>query len=158
MKGTTIISMPNKTAFTSSKKVNILVLRYTVHPADIHVSLSTLKYYSMPTQIFIIHTAKLISQRYVWPGVQKDCRTWARACHSCQRSKISRHITTPLGNFALPTSRFQHVHIDIVGPLPTSDGFRYCLTAVDRFTRWPEAIPMQASRLRRWPEPCCPDG
>ena len=87
-------------------------------------------------------TAKLVSQRFVWPGVQKDCRNWARACMSCQRSKISRHITTPLGDFALPTSRFQHVHIDIVGPLPTSDGFRYCLTAVDRFTRWPEAIPL----------------
>ena len=88
-------------------------------------------------------TAKLISQRFVWPGVQKDCRTWARACQSCQRSKVSRHTTTPLGDFAVPTSRFQHLHIDIVGPLPTSDGFRYCLTAVDRFTRWPEAVPLQ---------------
>ena len=87
-------------------------------------------------------TAKLISQRYVWPGVQKDCRTWARACQSCQRSKVSRHTTTPLGDFALPTTRFQHLHVDIVGPLPTSDGFKYCLTAVDRFTRWPEAIPL----------------
>jgi hypothetical protein len=55
-------------------------------------------------------TAKLISQRYVWPGVQKDCRTLARACQFCQRSKISRHTTTPLGDFTLPTSRFQHVH------------------------------------------------
>ena len=57
-------------------------------------------------------------------------------------SVISRHITTPLGNFALPTSRFQHVHVDIVGPLPKSDAFRYCLTVVDRFTRWPETIPL----------------
>ena len=39
----------------------------------------------------------------------------------------------PLGDSALPTSRFQHVHVDIVGPLPTSDGFRNCLKAVDRF-------------------------
>jgi hypothetical protein len=25
-------------------------------------------------------TAKLVVQRFVWPGVQKYCRTWARAC------------------------------------------------------------------------------
>ena len=78
----------------------------------------------------------------MWPGVQKDCRAWARACQSCQRSKVSRHTSTPLGDFDTPTSRFQHLHIDIVGPLPTSDGFRYCLTAVDRFSRWPEATPL----------------
>ena len=69
-------------------------------------------------------TAKLISQRYVWPGVRKDCRTLARACESCHQSKISEHTTTPLGDFALPTSRFQHVHIDIVVQLPTSDNFQ----------------------------------
>jgi hypothetical protein len=85
--------------------------------------------------------AKLISQRFVWPGVQ-DCCTWARACQSCQWSTVSRHTTTPLGDFALPTSRFQLVHIDIVCPLPTSDVFRNCLMA-DRFIRWPEAIPLQ---------------
>ena len=52
----------------------------------------------------------------VWPGVQ-DCRTWARACMFRQRLRISRHITTPLGNFALPTFRIQHFHVDIVGPI-----------------------------------------
>ena len=30
--------------------------------------------------------------------------------------------------------------MDIVGPLPSSHGYRYCLTLVDRFSRWPEAI------------------
>jgi hypothetical protein len=32
--------------------------------------------------------------------------------------------------------------IDIMGPLPKSDGFRYCLPSVHCFTRWPEAIPL----------------
>jgi hypothetical protein len=87
-------------------------------------------------------TAKLVAQRFVWPGVQKDCRSWARACQSCQRSKVSRHRVTPLGDFTPPAARFLHVHTDLVGPVPTSAGYTYCLTAVDRFTRWPEVIPI----------------
>jgi len=76
----------------------------------------------------------------VWPAIQKDCRTWARACQHCQRSKVSRHIINPVGDFTLPPARFLHIHIDLVGPLPSSEGFHYCLTAIDRFTRWPKVF------------------
>jgi hypothetical protein len=47
-----------------------------------------------------------------------------------------------LGNFASPAARFLHVHLDLVGSLPTSTSYTYCLTAVDHFTRWPEVIPI----------------
>jgi cleavage and polyadenylation specificity factor subunit 1 len=47
-----------------------------------------------------------------------------------------------VGDFTLPAARFLHIHIDLVGPPPTSAGYTYCLTAVGRFTRWPEAIPI----------------
>jgi hypothetical protein len=36
-------------------------------------------------------TAKLVAQRFVRPGVQNNCRTYARACQSCQCSKVSCH-------------------------------------------------------------------
>ena len=87
-------------------------------------------------------TQHLITQRYVWPGINKDIRNWTRSCVPCQKSKVIRHTVSPLGTFSTPDVRFDHIHIDIVGPLPPSQGFKYLFTCIDRFTRWPEAIPL----------------
>lgn len=88
-------------------------------------------------------TQKLVTTRFVWPGVNADVRRWTRACIQCQRTKIQRHSSTPLSTFPKPNARFDVVHIDLVGPLPTSQGYTYLLTCIDRFT-WPEAIPLTA--------------
>ena len=74
--------------------------------------------------------------------MQNDCRTWAKICQNCQCSKVARHTITPLGRFTLPSGCFSNIHIDLIGPLPSSAGKQYCLTAIDRFTRWPEAYPI----------------
>ena len=50
--------------------------------------------------------------------------------------------TPPLASFWTPDARFDVVHVDLVGPLPPSHGYTCLLTCVDRFTKWPEAIPL----------------
>ena len=87
-------------------------------------------------------TKRLIAARYVWPGFKKDITLWAKCCLSCQQSKISRHVSSPLQSFPVPSSRFEHLHVDIVGPFPPSRGYTYLFTVINRFTRWPEAIPL----------------
>ena len=87
-------------------------------------------------------TAHLVSKKFVWPSMNKDVKEFTKTCLSCQRSKIQRHVHKPVGEY-LPTSkRFDEIYLDIIGPLITSEGQRYCITLIDRFTRWPEAIPV----------------
>ena len=87
-------------------------------------------------------TQQLITTRFVWPGINRDVRQWAKTCQQCQRCKIHRHTKSQFSTFSTPDARFDHLHIDIVGPLPPSNGQMYILTCVDRFTRWPVAIPV----------------
>lgn len=87
-------------------------------------------------------TKKMISDKFIWSGLKKQVGLWAKACLRCQAAKVHRHTTAPVAHFAPTTRRFDHVHVDIVGPLPPSQNYRYLFTIVDRFTRWPEAIPL----------------
>ena len=87
-------------------------------------------------------TDRVIRKRYVWPSMRRDISDWCKACPECQQSKISRHNRLLPSQITAPDGRFRHVHMDIVGPFPVSNGFRYCLTVIDRFSRWPEAVPL----------------
>ncbi|BHF84348.1 hypothetical protein SprV_0902749900 [Sparganum proliferum] len=87
-------------------------------------------------------TQRLVSERFVWPSMNTDIRQWTRSCLACQKAKVGRHNKVPIGTFLAPDARFAHVHIDLVGPFPTSRGCNYLLTAIDRFTHWPIATPI----------------
>ena len=65
-------------------------------------------------------TCKLVKQRYYWPNMDADIQKFVSECTSCQQSKITRHTKTPVDPISAPADRFQTVHIDIVGALPTA--------------------------------------
>lgn len=90
----------------------------------------------------IRNTRKQMTTRYFWPSMNTDVAQWTRTCLACQKSKIQRHTVTPLGQFQ-DAGRFEHVHIDIVGPLQPSEECQYIVTMIDRRTKWPEATPVK---------------
>nr|CDS30914.1 pol polyprotein [Hymenolepis microstoma] len=74
---------------------------------------------------------------------RQDVRQWAKTCLSFQASKAHKYNCSPLACFPLPKARFRHIHVNIVGPLPPSSSFIYILTCIDRYTRWPIAVPLR---------------
>ena len=88
-------------------------------------------------------TVKLITDRFLWANMNSDVRDWVSECLECQKCKVHRHTKSPFYTFSKPDARFSHIHVDIDGPLPTCQGYQYLLTIVDRFSRWPTAIPIK---------------
>ena len=86
-------------------------------------------------------TRQAVAEKVVWPSMRVDVTRWARECLACQQAKVTKNTTPPIGDYAVPNKRFDHINIDLVTLRP-SNGFRYRLTIVDRFTRWPVAVPL----------------
>lgn len=89
------------------------------------------------------NTVNLIAARYLWPGMNKYIENFVKTCTKCQQTKIWRHTHTPFSSYVPPNSRFEHINIDLIGPLPLSNNKKYCLTIIDRFSRWPEVAPIE---------------
>ena len=85
---------------------------------------------------------RLVSRSFVWKFLARDVSLWTQSCLDCHRSKIQTHVKAPVHQIPVPGRRFSHIYVDLVGPLPQSNGFFYLFTIIDRSTRWPEAIPM----------------
>lgn len=62
--------------------------------------------------------------------------------HWLQKVKIQHHTQSPLQQFQIPDQRFEIMHLDLIGPLPQSNGSIYCLTMIDRLSCWLEDVPL----------------
>ena len=54
-------------------------------------------------------------------------------------------VVAPVQPIAVPERHFSYIHLDLVGPLPSSDCYSHLLTVIERSTRWLEAIPLRST-------------
>ncbi len=70
------------------------------------------------------------------PGTETD---W-----QCARGKASPHYVAAVQPIPVPERRFTHMHMDIVCPFLSAEGFAYFFIMVDRSTRWQEVVPIKS--------------
>jgi hypothetical protein len=87
-------------------------------------------------------TLELLSRRYYWTSMRHDVERFVRNCHTCRRTKATRHA--PFGTLKplpVPHHPWQSVSVDFVTGLPVSEGYDAICAVVCRLTKQRHLIP-----------------
>ena len=96
-------------------------------------------------------TLRRVSADYYWPRMRTQVEDFVTTCHPCQVAKQSPTVKAGVGTFPVPDQRFSAIHLDVVGPLVPSNGYKFLLTIFCRTSRWLEAYPLKQATS----EECC---
>lgn len=91
----------------------------------------------------IKRTINRIKQRYSWKNMRQMVINYISKCKICQINKQHRHIREKSTITDTPSSSFETIIIDTVGPLKISNGYRYILTIQCDLTKYVVAIPLE---------------
>ena len=87
-----------------------------------------------------------LRKRYYSPNLACKVQKFLDGCENCMKSKSAKEpqLRPPLQKIYDPCDGPEDLlEIDIVGPLPASNGFTHILTAVDVFSRYLFAVPLK---------------
>ena len=85
-----------------------------------------------------------ITDSYFWPGIKSDIQNHVQSCLQCQLRKKVFRKPVPLSPLPITDQPNQRVHVDLFGPLKTSNNSnKYILCITDAFTKHAEVIPIE---------------
>ena len=132
------------------KEKGYIMKNNTLYKIKNNEELKVIKNYEFEGIMYIAHDHELsghfgidatydrIKNKYYWKGMRKDIEAYVKSCNNCQRrgKPIGKHEL----NVIKVKEPFYQMGIDIIGPLKiTERNNRYIVTAMDYFTKWPEA-------------------
>ena len=92
----------------------------------------------------VTKTIDRISKQWYWPTLSADVTNYVKSCVVCNQvnSRVAKYHE--LGQ--LTPSKFvnERVHIDLLGPLPLLNGYKYLLVCVDSFSGFMKLIPLES--------------
>jgi len=87
----------------------------------------------------------MLLKKFWCKGLERTARRWCTACLVCAKRKPRRRWGSTPPGILVSRHPWDLIAIDTVGPFPTSaDGYRWILTIIDTFTRYPIAVPLRS--------------
>ena len=75
---------------------------------------------------------ELLKQNYWWPGLKEDIKKYMQECIKCQQNKVQHQKKSgKLHSLGILQGLWQEISIDIVGPLPKSNGMDAIVVIMD---------------------------
>ena len=91
-------------------------------------------------------TYQALTENYYWPNMMPEVTSFVRQCKTCASVKVTGTAHVGKHQTFYADRPFEIVHMDLVGPLPTTDeGYKYILTMMDSFSGIIQAIPLYES-------------
>ena len=138
------------------KEVKYVIRNNLLYRKEENKLLKVIRKYEFEGLMYIAHDHELsghfgidatyerVKEKYYWKGMRRDIEIYVKSCDSCQRrgKPIGKHEL----NVIKVKEPFYQIGIDVVGPLPiTERNNRYIVTAMDYFTKWPEARALETA-------------
>ncbi len=93
--------------------------------------------------------------RFHWPKMFEDCLAYCKSCKSCAEFNKSGKVQTPMIIRSPVNQPFEHIALDIIGPLPKGKGgCRYVLTTACMATRWVDGVPLRRATAKEVADGC----
>ena len=75
---------------------------------------------------------ELLKRTYWWPGLKEDIKRYVQGCFKCQQNKVQHQRKAgELHPLEIPQGPWQEISIDIIRPLPKSNGMDTIVVIVD---------------------------
>ena len=89
----------------------------------------------------IDRTLERVRLDYWWPGMKQDVVDVVSHCEVCQQTKSRDPKPSPMQSLPIPQAPNERVHIDLFGPLKTSEaGNKHIMVMTDAFSKYAELV------------------
>ena len=86
-------------------------------------------------------TQEMVERNYWWPRLGNQVAKYVKECEACQRTRVHRYQQGKLNPHKIAEGPWQIISMDLIGPLPVSNGFNAIQVWVDTFTKMIHAEP-----------------